>query len=776
MPRLAANLDEALHLFTRASPSLRRYVANVSGTPVSPVFASQETTRLAIAASCVETVGASDDFGEPVSTSRNYVYAPTVRSIPDKARWAAEEKSVGESYGADEDGGDWLAPICFRDEPVLSPFDHIKELASGESAYLPPTTAEDPWTPPGRCNGEGSSSRRVCSSHSSSNDSRWQSETPRRRGHRTTSVASSTLITKDQHLIYGGVMASHICSTSGTSRLVSGRCLMEPLTGDVLGVLRADENTVIIISSRVAGLNRRDKWVLVCTASEADAQFRSGNVSDISRAIRCATHFVDFRTCPVCHAPPGPDSCTCAPWNVVQDVSLADDMLRRSVFDMRFSGEYEGYVRSCSFNEESSSLELDPGVSKSVITLSLIPDQSEAISSFTRILIQADLARHVPANMPFASPELDPASVAALITSHCLVDSTSATAVIGEGNGAEPLDASALLNFSLREADCAFDHVFAPGTGATSSTCKSMASAEDLLISVERQYPSVTADAAQDEPVDPATNLTVLRQHELPSVATNCAPQLSRGKQVDDVLIVEQGHLVNPAVSRHPLDLLQYPGLQQPRFQPWEARTAADAAPASSSVGHHGQGCDAYVVACAAAAAAAAASAAVYNAASAAAMMHDEGPDPASAIPRAFEFGFVTPPLCDDVKWSTTAQPAVDSRAPSLPVYAPPPLLPSLPRGREQQPRPNVSLKAETEDMAAMAKAESRARKAHERKLRNRDAALRSNMKRSLKYKQLVADVEERRVRIATLRAVHAHLRAENARLRGRLPFPRVPV
>jgi hypothetical protein len=71
-----------------------------------------------------------------------------------------------------------------------------------------------------------------------------------------------------------------------------------------------------------------------------------------------------------------------------------------------------------------------------------------------------------------------------------------------------------------------------------------------------------------------------------------------------------------------------------------------------------------------------------------------------------------------------------------------------------------------------MVKAEERARKAHARKLRNRDAALRSNLKRSQKYKQLVGDVEAGRIRLAALQSMQTQLLDENARLRAAAGMP----
>jgi hypothetical protein len=268
------SLDEALHLYSRASPSLRRYAANVASAPPGPLFASPDAARRASVCTALESSSAPGDPTAPhTCTAYSYMFAPTLRSVPGRAAWAACAGIDG--YGADQEH-DWLAPIVFDedgddvDTRLCPPVD-------------PPTSADDPWTPPARRPGEGGGAGRAdladavdcvdvsagglcCGPAGSTVSSSSWSGSGSGSGSGSESGALNCAIGSNEHLIYGGIIASHIFDGNGGSRLVSGRCLIEPKTGDTLGIMRQDDETVTIVSIRVTGTSTVSTCLRRCTS------------------------------------------------------------------------------------------------------------------------------------------------------------------------------------------------------------------------------------------------------------------------------------------------------------------------------------------------------------------------------------------------------------------------------------------------------------------------------------------------------------------------------
>jgi hypothetical protein len=174
-----------------------------------------------------------------------------------------------------------------------------------------------------------------------------------------------------------------------------------------------------------AGLNRKDTWFIVCSLSVHDTLFCSGNISDIAPSIHQASHQVEFRDCPVCYAPAGPNSCFCVQWTTVSD-HFSQHPWKKSVFEMRFTGQYEGYTRACCRDPFTKSLAVVPGVKKSLSSASWSSDQASSSTAMVRLLIQDDLRRHVPAAMPFAVPCFDRDSFFDDLSGQCMPKTTSA--------------------------------------------------------------------------------------------------------------------------------------------------------------------------------------------------------------------------------------------------------------------------------------------------------------------------------------------------------------
>jgi hypothetical protein len=78
--------DEALHLFARASPALRRYVAHAGFRPPrtdrSNPIANQRTSVV----DSVETASLTGDSdARPTKNASRYPYSPMVRTVPGRA-------------------------------------------------------------------------------------------------------------------------------------------------------------------------------------------------------------------------------------------------------------------------------------------------------------------------------------------------------------------------------------------------------------------------------------------------------------------------------------------------------------------------------------------------------------------------------------------------------------------------------------------------------------------------------------------------------------------
>jgi hypothetical protein len=266
------HLDEALHLFTRASPALRRYVANVPPAANAPLFADPAAIRHATVVESVETASTfSDPDGPPTKTVNSFLYTTTVRSVPSRAAWAARDDPDADLFGADDPGDaadEWLEPVSFDDE-----CDEHGDAAAFETVLAaadPPTCPDDPWTPPARRPGERgdaeteasraevvyglASSGSVCSA-SSIDDL----------------LASVPEVPRDKPLIFGGVVATLVVDDNGSTRLLSGRSLIEPRTGDTLGIIRHDAETVSIISVRLTGTPREMPCFSLNLARESTA-------------------------------------------------------------------------------------------------------------------------------------------------------------------------------------------------------------------------------------------------------------------------------------------------------------------------------------------------------------------------------------------------------------------------------------------------------------------------------------------------------------------------
>jgi hypothetical protein len=145
---------------------------------------------------------------------------------------------------------------------------------------------------------------------------------------------------------------------------------------------------------------------MVCSANVDDPQFWSGNVRDIAEAIYHASHRVEFRSCPVCNASAGPHSCTCVPWMPVPDRTV-DLPRRKACFEMRFAGHFEGYIRSCYRCSTSSSLVTTPGVRKCLSVTSWPQDQLSGAATTIRLLVQDGVNAHTPAATPISMPPFD---------------------------------------------------------------------------------------------------------------------------------------------------------------------------------------------------------------------------------------------------------------------------------------------------------------------------------------------------------------------------------
>jgi hypothetical protein len=250
MPALPIHLDEALHLFTRASPALRRYVANVPAAANGPLFADPAAMRHATVVESVETASTfSDPDAPPAKAVQSYLYTPMVRSVPSRAGCAAGDASVG--------AHEWLEPVSFDIdcEEAADPAASETVLAHAD----PPTRPEDPWTPPARRPGEPLRGHDAAVELSPAlSFGHLPSPASLCRGTCFDDFPVSALkLSREKNLIFGGVVAILVADENCKSRLLSGRSLTEPKTGDTLGIIRHDAETVSIMSIRITGMFQR---------------------------------------------------------------------------------------------------------------------------------------------------------------------------------------------------------------------------------------------------------------------------------------------------------------------------------------------------------------------------------------------------------------------------------------------------------------------------------------------------------------------------------------
>jgi hypothetical protein len=452
----------------------------------------------------------------------------------------------------------------------------------------------------------------------------------------------------------------------------------------------------------------------VCSAREADAQFCSGNVKDIMSAIRYASHHVEFRDCPICAAPAGPRSCSCVQWELVSDRSYEQLPKKAANFKMRFQGQYEGFIRSCYLDPITSSLVMVPGIATSLSATNWVEDQRAGAAKMIRLLIQDGLTKHVPANLTLV-PHIERESFIDL-TSKCPADTISAATIPSSNSGGRCVPE---LNISLLLSSGGCDAMshFSVDGGASSVASHVV----PLLSHEEQQQPFLLLDGlgseSPDQIVDDLEPLTCDAEQKQTGVEED-PPQSTKA-------------LAPPRLS--------LTCSQKPCLQPIFSQKMGEASP----FGLHAPCSPRSAIAAAAAAAAACASAAVYRAA---------GFDPEN-LPS-------TSATYDNVPWpSNSIGSPIDANLTQLTPTAPP-LSPAL--GSSPQPARQPESPLADEESA---KAEERERKAYARKLRNRVAALRSNQKRSLKYKKLISDVTKRRDNLTSLQKRQAALRAENTRL-----------
>jgi hypothetical protein len=177
---------------------------------------------------------------------------------------------------------------------------------------------------------------------------------------------------------------------------------MDPVIGDLFAVMHNEDDTVVIISIRVIGLNRKDKWILVCHSKILDSLVESNNDSELLSAVRYASRYTEFRGCPRCGAAAQPNSCFCTPWTTSTELSRAPEN-RRVVFDTKFAGIYNGIAQSAAAGTDGILRKL-PGISRTSSETQWDEDQLSSSLTTLSMLMQRALVLYVPAPL---SPVLE---------------------------------------------------------------------------------------------------------------------------------------------------------------------------------------------------------------------------------------------------------------------------------------------------------------------------------------------------------------------------------
>jgi hypothetical protein len=180
---------------------------------------------------------------------------------------------------------------------------------------------------------------------------------------------------------------------------------MDPVIGDLFAVMHNEDDTVVIISIRVIGLNRKDKWILVCQSKVLDLLLESSSHSDLLSTVRSVSRYTEFRGCPQCGAAAQPNSCFCTPWSTNTELIRAPEN-RRIVFDTKFAGRYHGIAQSAAAGIDGILRKL-PGISLSVSETQWDEDQLSSSQTTLSMLMQRALVLFVPAPL---SPVLDDSS------------------------------------------------------------------------------------------------------------------------------------------------------------------------------------------------------------------------------------------------------------------------------------------------------------------------------------------------------------------------------
>jgi hypothetical protein len=532
---------------------------------------------------------------------------------------------------------------------------------------------------------------------------------------------------------------------------------------------------------------------MVCSARIADAQFCSGNVSAIFRAIRQASHQVEFRDCPVCCAPAGPNTCTCVQWATISD-HPQQHPLTQPVFEMRFEGQYEGYIRVCRRDSMSSSLAMIPGVAKSLSSAAWSSDQAGGIGDMVRLLIQEGLMKQVPAAMPFSMPTLDPGSFFDPLNSQCLRNPVCA-ANFSRQKSLQNMSSECSNSFNKRGSDAHRSSSRMP-TCDMSNAGESNAPYMALDLAGESMKPLLVPNEAEAYAgqISECLVLTSRQDHDLKQecfwqASSSSVPKLDQKLKVQEdvhlsTMSLPEVSLCGPESDERARAGQEREGSRSECIVPLSARDhveilarfpqATDGLEIPSSVRpsqNWQQSCQKDLSGLgenpAVSPSIAAAAAAVEEGAASCAWANVNHATGISSIaaPYLTQSGQLYPPLEFAAECSLYAGSVRPGSHISLQQNPTGPRLPESSAFMEQIPFTLQHATAVSD--LEIRKAEERARKAHERKLRNRVAALRANKQRSDNYKKLIRDVGVRRDALASLHERQAMLRAENARLRN---------
>lgn len=188
--------------------------------------------------------------------------------------------------------------------------------------------------------------------------------------------------------LLAGTMALHLSGSDGVESLQIGRCAVDPVNGDMLGIFFQGDLNVIVVSIRITGMNTKSKWVIFCDRKALIDGITCADTKHILAHTRHIQYSTEFRPCSFCGAPAVPNGCCCEMWMLVDEGRLYSTFLNpQATFELLFGGRYEGHSRTA-IPSPGKGLMVLPGVRRLTQETGWASDQMAERNRISGMLLQ----------------------------------------------------------------------------------------------------------------------------------------------------------------------------------------------------------------------------------------------------------------------------------------------------------------------------------------------------------------------------------------------------